>query len=162
MYGWSPSATASSTPVTVTVCGAFQFGVVNVSVGAETPRLGRIAARHRDRDVGRRLRVQHDRERRGAAGLGRLEAGRRRDEEAGRVVVDVRDLDVVGIDVVELRIAALARRELDPVRDRAVGDRVLDAGDVTVCGAFQLSGVNVKRVLVDVALGEIASTRPGS
>ena len=33
---WFPSASASFTPVTVTVCGLFQFAVVNVSVAGPT------------------------------------------------------------------------------------------------------------------------------
>ena len=36
LYGWLPSSTASSTPVTVTVCGAFQFMEVKVTLGGST------------------------------------------------------------------------------------------------------------------------------
>ncbi len=34
--GWGPSATRSSTPVTVTVCGAFQSAAVKVRLAGET------------------------------------------------------------------------------------------------------------------------------
>jgi hypothetical protein len=38
VYAWSPSWTASSTPVTVTVCGVAQFAAVKVSdAGATVP-----------------------------------------------------------------------------------------------------------------------------
>ena len=36
VYGTLPSCTASSTPVTVTVCGAFQLAVVNVTLAGLT------------------------------------------------------------------------------------------------------------------------------
>ena len=54
----------------------------------ELPRrnraLGRVARGDRDEDVGARRLVQDDREARGAAGLGGLQAGRRVDGDAGR------------------------------------------------------------------------------
>ena len=36
MYGWLPSASASSTPVTVTVCGDAQFSCVNTRLVTST------------------------------------------------------------------------------------------------------------------------------
>src|SRR5947207_3045554 len=36
LYGWLPSATASSTPVAVTVCGELKFALVNVTDAGDT------------------------------------------------------------------------------------------------------------------------------
>ena len=47
-YGWAPSATRSSTPVTVTGCGAFQLSDVNVRLaGATVPSAVRLDERAR-------------------------------------------------------------------------------------------------------------------
>ena len=118
----------SSTPVTVTVCATFQFALVNVRLaGATVPSVVSLEL-ERDRHVRRRLTRQHDRERRGAAGLRRGQAGGRRDGDARAVVVGVGDRDVGRVDPVVVRVGARRRGRDDAVGDVAVVHGVVHAG----------------------------------
>jgi len=100
-YVCMPSATLSSTPVTVTVCGAFQFTSVNASVAA-TRRLLWAWRRDVEQHVAGWLRLQGDREGRGHAVFARDQADGRGDDQARTVVVDV---DQLGVGTIEARVA---------------------------------------------------------
>src|SRR5439155_823003 len=56
--------------------------------GRDRP-FSRVAGRDPDRDIGRRLRIEHDGKRGRSPGFGGGQAGGRRDGDAGRVVVGV-------------------------------------------------------------------------
>jgi hypothetical protein len=83
--------TASSAPVTVTVCGTFQSAAaVNVSADTLHRALVGIGGAHRDRHVRGGLAAQDDRERGLVPRLARRQAGGPRRGDAGDIVIGIR------------------------------------------------------------------------
>ena len=109
-----PSSRASLTPVTVTVCGTFQFAAVKVRLAGRTvPSVVSLELRPIVTSAVGCV-VEHHREGRRPAGLGRRQARRRRHRDARGVVVGVGDGDVGGVDAVVGR-----RRRWSPAPSRS-------------------------------------------
>src|SRR5205814_921813 len=74
--------------------------------GGRDRSLGRVAAAQRDGDIGRRLAVENDRERRGAACLGGDQPGGGAHRDSRRVVVGIADRNVGGIEAAVIAVRA--------------------------------------------------------
>ena len=145
VYATLPSSAASLTPVTVTVCGVSQLAGVNVRLAGGHRPLGGVAGRQSDGHVGRRLRVQHH-------GEGCRPARLRGHQVRGRIDPDPRAVSLsmfvtwgcTRIQIVVVRVVADRWRRDDLVRHVAVDIGIVTPVTVTICGVFQLAGVNVR------------------
>ena len=87
--------------------------------------LSRVVAGKRERDVGRGLRIEHDREGRRRAGFIRGQTGHGSDRDAGHVIVGIREVDIVSVAPRVVGVAAHRRLERQRECLIAIDDEVV-------------------------------------